>query len=59
MVTEKGEPKIYNLTEQQKIRYSNKYSDLAYELRNVKGSATPFSSDIYSIGYVFNFIENG
>ena len=59
MVTKKSEPKIYNLTEQQKIRYNNKYPYLAHELRNVKGSATSFSSDIYSLGYIFNFIADG
>ena len=59
MVTKKSETKMYNLTEQQKIRYNNKCRYLAHELSNVKGSATSFSSDIYSLGYVFNFIADG
>ena len=59
MVTKKSEPKIYNLTEQQKIRYNNKYPYLAHELRNMKGSATSFSSDICSLGHFFNFIADG
>ena len=59
MLTKNSESKIYNLTEQQKIRYNNKYPYLANELRNVTGSITSFSSDIYSLGYVFNFIADG
>ena len=59
MVTKKSEPKIYNLTELQKIRYNNKCPYLAHELWNVKGSATSFSSGIYSLDYIFNFIADG
>ena len=40
MVTKKSEQKIYELTEQQKIRYDNNFPYLAHEIRNVKGSAT-------------------
>ena len=34
---QRSEKNIYNLIEQQKIRYNNTYLYLAYELRNVKG----------------------
>ena len=56
---QKSEPNIYNLTEQQKIRYNSKNLYLGYKLRNKKESATPFLSGIYTLRYVFNFIANG
>ena len=46
------------VTWQNKICYNNKYPYLSHKLRNVKESATSFSSDIYSLGYVFNFIAD-
>lgn len=56
-VTLKTNPETYNLSEAQRERYNKLYPHLAYELRNVYGSKTTFSSDIYSLGYIFKHLE--
>ena len=51
-------PIVYKLTESQKNRYNQRYSYLAYELRNVYGSKTSTASDVFSVGFIFQFISN-
>lgn len=57
-VTSRHDPVVYNFTESQKNRYNQRYSYLAYELRNLYGSKTSTASDIFSLGFIFQFISN-
>ncbi|XP_066920189.1 uncharacterized protein [Clytia hemisphaerica] len=50
-------PEIYRLTEKQRVRYNSKYLYLAYELRNVWGTKTSTATDIYSLGYLYQFVN--
>ena len=46
------------LTESQKNRYNQRYSYLAYELRNVYESKTSTANDVFSLGFIFQFISD-
>ena len=52
-VTLKTNPETYKLSNTQRDRYNKIYPHLVYELRNVYGSKTLFSSDILSLGNMF------
>ena len=56
--TLRRDPIVYKITESQKNRYNQRYSYLAYELRNVYGSKTSTASDVFSLGFIFQFISN-
>ena len=55
-----GKKLLWNLNHKRKLnntqrdRYSNAY--LAYELGNIYGSKTSFSSDTFSLGYMFEHL---
>ena len=51
-VTLKSNPETY-LSNSQSDCYNKIYTHLAYELSNIYGSKTSFSSDIFSFGYLF------
>ena len=57
-VTSRHDPTVYKFTESQKNRYNERYCYLAYELRNVYGSNTSTASDVFSLGFIFQFISN-
>ena len=57
-VTSRHDPIVYKLIESQKSRYNQRYSYLAYELRNVYGSKTSMASDVFSLCFIFQFISN-
>ena len=46
-------PETYKLSNTQKDRYNKIYSYLAYALRDIYGLKISFSSDIFSLGYMF------
>ena len=51
--TLKSIPETYKLSNAQKERYNKIYSYLAYALKNIYGSKSSFSSDIFSLGDMF------
>ena len=51
--TLKSNPETYKLSNAQRNRYNKIYPQLAHELRNIYDSHTSFSSDIFSLGYMF------
>ena len=51
--TLKSNPETYKLSNAQRNHYNKIYPQLAYELRNIYDSNTSFSSDIFSLGYMF------
>ena len=55
-VTLKSNPETYKLSNTQRDRYNKIYPHLAYELRNVLGTKTSVSSDIFSFGYIFKHL---
>ena len=57
-VTSRHNPIVHKLTESQKNRYNQRYSYLAYELRNVYGSKTSTEIYVVSLGFSFQFISN-
>ena len=54
--TLRTQPEEYNLTDAQKEKYNVRHPYLAYELRNLPGSKTSMASDIFSLGFMFNFV---
>ena len=57
-VTSRHDPIVYKLAESQKNRCNQRYSYLAHELRNVHGSKTSTASDVFSLGFIFQFVSN-
>ena len=55
-VTLKPNPETYKLSNTQKNRYNKIYPHLANELRNIYGSKTSFSWDVFSLGYVLKHL---
>ena len=51
--TLKSNPETYKLSNTQRNCYNKIYRYLDYVLRNIYGSKTSFSSDIFSLGYMF------
>ena len=56
LVTLKFNPEVYKLSNTQRDRYNMIYLYLAYRLRNVYGSKTLFSPDIFSLGYILKHL---
>ena len=56
-VTLKSNPEIYLLSNTQRDSYNKIYPHFAYELRNIYGSKTSFSSYIFSFSYIFKNIR--
>ena len=54
--TLKSEPEVYRSSATQTEKYNKKYPHLAYELLNVFGAKASFASDVYSLGYIFNYL---
>ena len=54
--TLKSNPETYKLSNTQRDSYNKIYPYLAYALRNIYGSMTSFSSDIFSLGYMFKHL---
>ena len=62
--THANKPAIYNLTDEEKLKYNKHHRHLAHELRNIKGSKQSSSTDAFSvervrksIGHIMN-LEN-
>ena len=51
-------PTRYRLSKTQQAKYNRKYPYLAFELRNVFDAKTSMRSDVYSLGYMFNFVAD-
>ena len=56
--TTRKEPEIYKLTSSQRDRYNLKHPYLAHELRNIYGSKTSTETDIFSLGYIYQFVAD-
>ena len=56
VTTKKSEPKVYKLTDTEKVIYDRKHKYLAPELQSVYGLKTD-ASDMYSFGFIFNFLS--
>ncbi|XP_066921273.1 uncharacterized protein [Clytia hemisphaerica] len=56
--TLRSQPQEYRLTSEQKERYNVRYPYLAHELRNGSGLKTSTRTDIFSLGFVFNFVAD-
>ncbi|XP_066918689.1 uncharacterized protein [Clytia hemisphaerica] len=56
--TLRNKPEIYNLTAKQRERYNSNHPYLAYELRNLPCMKTSVSTDIFSLGYIYNFVAD-
>ena len=56
--TLRKDPETYKLTTSQMERYNKRYPHLAHELRNRFNSKTLTATDIYSLGYLFNFVAD-
>ena len=55
-ITLNSETEVYRLSVSQTEKYNKKYPHLAYELRNVFAAKTSFASDVYSRGYIFEYL---
>ena len=54
--TLKPDPETYKLSNTQRNCYNKIYPYLDYVLRNIYGSKTSFSSNIFSLGYMFKHL---
>ena len=49
-------PVVYNLSEEQKLKYNKSHRHLAFELRNMPNCKQSPVTDLYSLGRVFKVI---
>ena len=50
-------PEVYKLNDEQRERYNKHYPYIAYELRNQWGKKTSTATDIFSLGFVFQYVS--